>query len=311
MTPKRRGQASRRAGLRRRRRPPRHSAVAPRRACRGARLGASWSPTACRPAGRQGPHAVGPGRRGRGEDPAGLGRHLPAAAASCSPRLAELRDGAGRPRPRGARRHGRLVARARGDHPHRSASPLTVLDTTDPAPDPRGAGRPAGAHASWSWPASPAARSRPTATGGPTGRRSPTRADRGRGRPALRRRHRPGLAAGDHRPRDGRARLPGRPRRRRPLLALTAFGAGAQRRWPASTSPSCSTRPRSCSPALADDERQPRRSRSARRSAPPRRPAATRSRWSPTAPASSASATGPSSSSPSPPARTARASCRS
>ena len=34
------------------------------------------------------------------------------------PRLAELRAELGRPRPRGARRHGRLVARARGDHPH-------------------------------------------------------------------------------------------------------------------------------------------------------------------------------------------------
>ena len=74
------------------------------------------------------------------------------------------------------------------------AWPLTVLDTTDPD-QVRAALADRRAHrASW-WPASPAARSRPTATGGPSSRRSPTPGYRRRGRPD-RRRHRPRLAAG-------------------------------------------------------------------------------------------------------------------
>ena len=135
--------------------------------------------------------------------------------------------------------------------------PLTVLDTTDPrqvraALDDRlrthgrGGGQQVRLHGGDRQPP-------PGLLAGVPRRR----ADRGRGRPALRHRHRPRLAAGDDRPRDGRARGPRRPRRRRALLGADRVRPGARRRWPVSTWPSCSTRPRSWPPSLGDDADNP------------------------------------------------------
>ena len=153
--------------------------------------------------------------------------------------------------------------------PAPSASPLTVLDTTDPHQvraaladrldrTRRGGGQQVRLHGGDRQPP-------PGLLAGVPRRR----ADRGRGRPALRRRHRPGLAAGGDRPRDGRARGPRRPRGRRPLQRADRVRPGAVARWPGSTWPSCSTRPRSSAASLGRGRRTTRRWRWARRSARP------------------------------------------
>ena len=70
-------------------------------------------------------------------------------------------------------RHGRLVARAGGDHPHAPASTLTVLDTTDPHQVGAALGRTGAGPRRWWWSAPRAAAPwRPTATGGRTSRPS-------------------------------------------------------------------------------------------------------------------------------------------
>ncbi len=298
------------AGLRRRRRRGRHRRLRCRQRRRAATARRSSTPTS-RPSWSPRTPRCGARRGGRGEDPARLGRHLPRSSRELLPRLAELRDRAApRPRPRRARRHGRLVARARGHRPH----PRRRADRPRhhrPAPGPGGAGRPARAHGRGGvQQVRRHGRDRQPPPGVLAGvpRR---RADRGRGGPRFVVVTDPGSPLEATAREMGAARLPGRPRGRRPLQRADRVRAGARRRWPAWTSPSCSTRPTELPPTLAERERQPgaRAGRRARRRG--RRRAATRSRSPTTAPASSASATGPSSSSPSRPARTARASCRS
>ena len=97
--------------------------------------------------------AVGPGRRGRGGAPARLARPAGRPPAALLPQLAELRERAARrrPRPRRARRHGRLVAGAGGHRPHRRRATLTVLDTHRPAArSPAALRRPVDRTSSWS-----------------------------------------------------------------------------------------------------------------------------------------------------------------
>ena len=79
------------------------------------------------------------------------------------------------PRPRGARRHGRLVAGPGGHHAHRRRRPHRPRQHR-PAPGRRGARRPDRDEPSWSSPPRAAAPSRPTATAGRTSRPSVTRA---------------------------------------------------------------------------------------------------------------------------------------
>ena len=147
------------------------------------------------PARRQGPHALGPGRRGRGVDPARLGRPARDVAAAAR---------------RDRRAAGRAVAEGL-DHVVLSgmggsslAPEVITAHATRAADDPRHhrperirralGGDRLDARSS-SCPASPAARSRPTATGGHFVKAFDGRGHRRR-RPD-RRRHRPGLAAGE------------------------------------------------------------------------------------------------------------------
>ncbi len=139
---------------------------------------------------------------------------------------AELR-GRG-PRPVVLCRHGRLVAGPRGHLRGPPASPLTVLDSTDPDQVRARARRTDLGRAPSSWsPASPAAPSRPTASGAPSSRRSPTpastRASGSSSSPTPARRS-------EQPPRDdGLPRLPRRPGRRRPVLGADRVRPGADR----------------------------------------------------------------------------------
>ena len=83
---------------------------------------------------RAGPGALGPGCRGRGGASASAGRRPSPVSRPLGREIVALRDElhAARRQPHRARRDGRLLARSRGHHPHRRASQLTVLDSTDP-----------------------------------------------------------------------------------------------------------------------------------------------------------------------------------
>ena len=257
-------------------------------------------------------HALGRGGRERGRGPAGLARRadgLPAARRRDrgAARGAARRGG----RPRRPVRHGRLVAGARGHLRDRRRAARRPRRHR-PGQVGRAVCRPtSSAPSSWCR-ASPAPRSRPTASAAPSSppsRRpastppggsssSPTRARRWRRRP----------------PRPATARVHGRPGRGRAATPPSPPSGWSRPGWRAPTSAPCSTRPRRCSRGCRRPARTTRRSCSARPWVPTqnaRARAATSSRSSTTAPAWSASATGPSSSSPSPPARTAPASCRS
>ncbi len=144
---------------------------------------------------RPGPDAVGPGRRAPRRRSGSAGSTLPVAPGSCSPSSARCGPSwRRRRRPRRARRHGRLVAGARGDHPDRRRRPRRPRHHR-PRPGPGRAGRPldrtvvvvsskSGATVETD------SHRRAYAGASPTPASTP--------RPAgIRRRHRPGLAAGD------------------------------------------------------------------------------------------------------------------
>ena len=245
---------------------------------------------------RPGRHAVGPGRRGRGRQAARLGGPARDRRDRWSPRSrrceVELRQRG--VDPGRAVRHGRLLARARGDLRRRR----------------RRARRPGLLR-----PRLRAHRAR-----GPA-RRAPRRGvlevrRHGRDRqpaPGLRegvhrRRHRPGRADHrGHRPRARRWRSRPReagyrvfladPERRRPLLRADRLRAGAQRAGRRRHRRRCSTRPQAIRPgARGRLGRQPRRCASARCSARPTWPASTSWCWPTPARRTPGSATGPSSS---------------
>ena len=171
---------------------------------------------------------MGSGRRGGGREAAGLGRpapHVAAAGRRDRRRCAASCDDAG---------IDHVVLCGMGGS---SLAPevicatygveLTVLDSSQPRPGPRGARRPARAHRRRGVQQVRLAPSRPTASGAPTSRRSPTpastrrrgssssptRAPRSTSRPA----------------RGGLPRRQRRPRRRRPLLRADRVRPGAER----------------------------------------------------------------------------------
>ena len=243
-----------------------------------------------RPAGRArtprcGVRTPRPRRRSgsAGWTPSGAAGNCSPSSPSCAPKLADLDHvvlaGMG-----GSSLAPEVIARP-------SASPLTVLDTTDPGQVRRR--RIAGDRLERTVGGGDRQQVRldrrdrqppPGVLAGVPGRR----AERGGGRPALRRRHRPGLAAErPAAPRWARAVLLADPEVGGRYSALHrvrpgAGGAGRGRRRRAA-------RPGRGARAVAVRRHgQPRRSRSAPRSAPRPPPAATRWRWSPTAPASTA-----------------------
>ena len=252
--------------------------------------------------------ALGSGRRGRGGEAPRLdrGRRRLAPARRRdrgAPRAARGR----RRRPHRARRHGRLVARARGHHAHRSASTSPCSTRPSPArsarPSPTGSRAPRSSSRR-----SRARRSRPTASAASTSRRSATRASTPPTRIIV--------VTDPGSPLDESARAAGYrvfnadPNVGGRYSALTAFGlvpSGLAGVDIAELLDEAET----IELSLAD--RQPRepRPRARRRDRRDRSRCATSSASSPTAPTSSGSPTGPSSSSPSPPARRAPASCPS
>ena len=260
------------AAGRRRRRGRSSARAARRRRCRGRLAGKDatlWGPEA----------------EAEASDPARLARRVPASAASCCPSCERCATSCA------AEGVDHVVLAGMGGSSlapevicATAGVPLTVLDTTDPGQVRAALADRARPHGRGGAPARAAARSRPTATGGRSGRRSAT--------PGIdpaerhRRRHRPRARRWSRPPRRGRPRgLPRRPGRRRPLQRADRVRAGARRRWPASTSPSCSTRPRRSRRRSATTTAT-RRSPSAPRSAAAAPPAATSSCSPTTAPAS-------------------------
>ena len=151
------------------------------------------------------------------------------------------------PGPRRPGRHGRLLAGPRGHRRHRRRAADRARHHR-PRPGAGARWRTGSTRPSWSSPASPAAPSRPTASGGSTRRRSPTPGIDPAG--TDRRRHRPRFAAGAERPRGRLPGGPGRPGRGRPLQRADRVRPGAQRAGGRRRRAGCSTRPR-CSPRLS------------------------------------------------------------
>ena len=160
----------------------------------------------------------------------------------------------GRRRPRRALRHGRLVPGAGGDlRDVRRRADRAGLQPPRPGPRARS---PTGSTAPSSWsPASPAPPWRPTRSGAPTSRRSPT--------PASTRPTRIVIVTDPGSPLDEQSREAGyrvvqrRPRRRRPLLRADRVRPGAQRPRRRRHRAGCSTRPRRSADLRADDEANP------------------------------------------------------
>ncbi len=265
--------------------------------------------TGCRDCSpRRTPHCGG--RTPRPRRPCGwAGWTLTRRSRDLVPVLAERCARTGRPGPRRARRHGRLLARPRGRSPATAGRAADRARHHRPRPGPLGAWPTGSRTVSWWSPASPAPLWRPTASGARSGRRSPTP-----GSPTaagIRDRHRSRLAAGGDRAARGRTTSYWPTRTwAAATAALTAFGlvpsalAGVDvaELLDEADALARSLGRRPGQPG-AGPRRRPRRGRAGRSGqgrAHRRRHRHHR-----------AAATGPSSSSPSPPASRAWASCRS
>ena len=181
-------------------------------------------------AGGQGPDAVGPGRRAGGGDPARLARPAGDLAGAAPPARRAARAAGGRRLDHvvlagmgGSSLAPEVISRTAGVE-------LTILDSTDPHQVGAALGDRIERTVVVVSAPSPAARWRPTATAGPPSRPSRRRRpDRGRDRPALRRRS-PTRARRWRRPprRPATGGLPRRPQRRRPLQRAVRVRAGAR-----------------------------------------------------------------------------------